>query len=64
MTPRLTARSDRCDVHPYAEDVDTPADHRGNRPCRCGLPGGNAVHLVPDTAEEQAEQRRRAGERE
>lgn len=59
----MTPRPDRDDVHPYAEDLDTPADHRGDRPCRCGLPGSNVVHLVPDTTDQQDEHRRRAGER-
>lgn len=61
----MTPRPDRDDVHPYDADAGIPADpYSGDRPCRCGLPGSNVVHAVPDTADQQAEQRRRAGERE
>lgn len=58
--------SQRPSPHPFMADPELPADMNGRHVCaRCHLVGqaGDAHHDMPDVPE-QAESRRRAGERE
>ena len=51
--------------HLYIEDRELPADHRGDRPCKCGRPQGNGAHdqaAVAKVDAAQAEHLRRIGE--
>lgn len=59
MTRRADPRT-----HLYTPDLTIAADHRGHRPCTCGMPRTWQGHTVPDTAEANAEHRRRAGDTE
>lgn len=40
-------------THLYVADRTVAADHRGRRPCTCGLPEGNQHHQIPDTSDAQ-----------
>lgn len=51
--------------HRYIADLDIPADHAGERPCRCGLARRNRTHdekALAKAEERQAEHRRRIGD--
>lgn len=50
-------------THVFEADWALPADHKGRRPCTCGLPEGNTVHQVPATPVEVAQvEARKLGE--
>lgn len=51
-------------VHAYVADPAMPADHRGDRPCLCGVAKGNERHDLPQQPAEVTEaEARRLGER-
>lgn len=58
-------------VHAYRPNRAIPADHNGQRPCVCGRAKANRLHdpsavavVEAETAQAQAEHRRRIGEHE
>lgn len=51
-------------VHHYQADHENGPDHNGKYRCFCGMPEGNAVHLVPERPDdEKRAEARKVGER-
>ena len=48
--------------HPFRDDPEMRDPVTGAQWCMCGMPLANSVHTLPDVPE-QAEHRRRAGEK-